>query len=231
MDEGAAVAVSTLVEQAREDSARALDALIEAVRALPDDAGTAPSPLPDWTRGHVLAHVVGAGDALARQAEYAARGELVEPYTGGAAGRNAEIEAGAGRTVPQHVDELERVRDRLDAAWPEPGSPLWDAPVAYRSGTVTDALLAWWREVRIHAVDAEVDIGYESWDEALRGHLREFLAVRLPDGGAGIELRGDDHDVVAWLAGREPSGPVEAWRDGAAVPLPELGGWPSAANR
>ncbi|MBE1877714.1 maleylpyruvate isomerase family mycothiol-dependent enzyme [Myceligenerans pegani] len=229
------------IEHARTDSFAALDALIDAVRTLPEGAGGEPSALPDWTRGHVLAHVDGVAHALARQAEYAARGARVQPYDGGVEGRNAAIEAGSGRTLAEHVDALTAARERLAAAWPEPGSPLWEAPTSYREGPVSGCLLAWWREVRIHAVDARVGLGFDTWDAGLRAHLRDFLAVRLPE---DVVLLSDDEerapsspvtvvsgaaaDVVAWLAGRDPAGPVRATREGAEVPLPELAPWPSA---
>ncbi|WP_176168858.1 maleylpyruvate isomerase family mycothiol-dependent enzyme [Krasilnikoviella flava] len=226
-----------LVAHALADADAALAALIDVVRGLPDDAGADPSPLDGWSRGHVLSHVANVGSALARQAEFAARGEKVAPYDGGRTGRAAAIEAGADRSAAEHAAALEVSRARLAAAWPAPGDALWAAPVAYRDGVLVDALLAWWREARIHAVDATVGVdaaglGYGSWDDAFCAHLRDFLAVRLPgaDGtGARLELVGDPRDVAAWLAGREPSGPVSALRDGAAAALPELGPWPSSS--
>jgi len=223
---------STEITHALADADAALADLIDAVRPLPEGAGADASPLEGWTRGHVLSHVANVGAALARQAEFAARGEKVEPYDGGRAGRDAAIEAGAGRTVAEHVAALEASRTRLAAAWPEPGDALWSAPVAYRDGVLADALLAWWREARIHAVDATAGldgaVGYGAWDNAFCSHLGDFLAVRLPDGGAGLELAGDPRDVAAWLAGREPSSPVSAALDGVPVPLPDLGPWPSS---
>ncbi|MFE7406138.1 maleylpyruvate isomerase family mycothiol-dependent enzyme [Isoptericola sp. NPDC057559] len=229
-----AIPAPAALAHAAADADAALGALIDVVRTLPDDAGSAPSPLEGWTRGHVLSHVTNVGAALARQAEYAARGEKVAPYDGGQAGRDAGIEAGAARTVAEHVAALEASRARLAAAWPAPDDALWSAPVAYRDGVLADALLAWWREARIHAADATAGLddrtlGSGSWDEAFCAHLGDFLAVRLPDAGAGLALVGDPRDVAAWLAGRAPSGPVSATRDGAPVPLPELGPWPSSA--
>ncbi|GAB3171533.1 maleylpyruvate isomerase family mycothiol-dependent enzyme [Myceligenerans halotolerans] len=229
-----------LIEHARTDSAAALDALIDAVGALSDGVCGEPSALPDWTRGHVLAHVDGVARALARQAEYAARGERIQPYDGGVEGRNAAIEAAATRTVAEHVGALTAARERLAAAWPEPGSSLWDAPTSYREGPVNGCLLAWWREIRIHAVDAGVGIGFDTWDAELQAHLRDFLGVRLPGdvvlsgspspapSDSVTVVSGTPVDVVAWLAGREPAGPVHATRGGADVPLPELLPWPAA---
>ncbi|MFC7876692.1 maleylpyruvate isomerase family mycothiol-dependent enzyme [Isoptericola sp. NPDC057391] len=222
-----------LVAHAIADADAALAGLIDVVRTLPDDATADPSPLEGWSRGHVLSHVANVGAALARQAEHAARGAKVAPYDGGQAGRDAAIEAGAGRTAAEHAAALEASRARLAAAWPRPGDALWSAPVAYRDGVLTDALLAWWREARIHAVDATAGLGasalgYDTWDGPFCAHLRDFLAVRLPDDVDGAELVGDPRDVAAWLAGRTPSGPVSALRDGAPAPLPELGPWPSS---
>jgi maleylpyruvate isomerase len=169
------------VAEVRRDARAALDAVTSVTRAL-DDAGLAgPSALPGWSRSHVLAHVTAIGEAMARQAELAAHGELVEVYDGGAAGREAGIQAGARRSVAEHVSALASLAERLDAAWPAAGSPGWDARVTYRDGTVVDALVAWWREVRIHAVDLDAGIALDTWPRALGLHLLDFLGDRLAD--------------------------------------------------
>ncbi|GAA1868097.1 maleylpyruvate isomerase family mycothiol-dependent enzyme [Myceligenerans crystallogenes] len=245
------------IEFARADALAALDALTGTVRQLTSSpaACAEPSRLPGWTRGHVLAHIEGVTHALARQAEFAARGERIAPYDGGAEGRNAAIEAGSTRTPAEHLAALTAARERVVAAWPAAGSPVWEATTSYLDGPVTGCLWAWWREMRIHAVDANVGIGIETWDPRLLEHLREFLADRLPEGvvlseddgtpeggasspqgaagpaassSAETIVSGAPADVVAWLAGREPSGAVRATRGGETVPLPEPGAWPSA---
>lgn len=212
------------VPHALADSAAGLDALLAAVGRLSDADLAAPSPLEGWTRGHVLSHVAGLGGAMLGQAQAAERGEVIPVYASQEA-RNAGIEAGSGRTVAEHLAVLGALRDDLARIWPAPGSPLWAAPSGYRGGPLSGCLLAWWREVRIHAVDAlagtSQEIGYETWDDALCAHLREFLAVRLPDGVSVDDVAGDPRDVTAWLAGRVPSTPLGA-------DLPELGPWPSA---
>jgi maleylpyruvate isomerase len=212
------------VSHALADSAAGLDALLAAVGRLTEADLAGPSPLEGWTRGHVLSHVAGLGRAMLGQAEAAGRGEVVPVYASQEA-RAAGIEAGAGRSVAEHLAVLGALRDDLARTWPGPGSALWDAPSGYRDGPLSGCLLAWWREVRIHSVDAlagtSQEIGYETWDDALCAHLREFLAVRLPDGVAVDDIAGDPRDVTAWLAGRVPAGPL-------AADLPELGPWPSA---
>lgn len=213
-----------LVAHALADSAAGLDALLSAVGRLTAEELAGPSTLEGWTRGHVLSHVAGLGGAMVGQARAAERGEVVPVYASQEA-RDAGIAAGSGRSVAEHLEVLGSLRDDMDRAWPGPGSPLWDAPSGYRDGPLSGCLLAWWREVRIHSVDAlagtSQEVGYETWDDALLAHLHDFLAVRLPDGVSVDDVAGDPRDVTAWLAGRVPATPL-------AGDLPELGPWPSA---
>lgn len=172
---------------ARTDAAAALRRLVEAVRTLDDAALRSPSALDGWTVGHVLSHVAMVGDALARQAELAARGETAEVYEGGAAGRAAGIEAGASRSRDEHVGALAAAGARLDAAWDLTDRTGWDAPVTYRDGTVADVLDCWWREVRIHATDlgeagtAQGLTPSATWSVPFTEHLLDFLGPRLPE--------------------------------------------------
>lgn len=247
------------VEEVRRDARAALDAVTAAARRLDDPTApgglAGPSALPGWSRSHVLAHVTAIGEAMARQAEVAARGGLAEVYDGGAAGREAGIQAGARRSVAEHVAALEALAGRLDAAWPAAGSPDWAARVTYRDGTVVDALVAWWREVRVHAVDLDAGIGLASWPPALGHHLLDFLGVRLaddvtvelagepdrlvvgpgglrrPDAPGVVVVRGALVDVAAWLAGRSPGTDPVALRAGEPVALPPIGPWPSPYSR
>jgi maleylpyruvate isomerase len=222
--ENSTVISTSTVSHALADSDAGLGTLISAVEQLTEADLAAPSTLEGWTRGHVLSHIAALGNALRGQAQAAERGEVVPVYASQEA-RNAGIEAGSGRTVAEHLAVLSALRDDLASAWPEPGSPHWAAPSGYRGGPLSGCLLAWWREVRIHSVDAlagtSQEVGYETWDDALCAHLREFLAVRLPDGVAVDDLAGDPRDVTAWLAGRVPATPLPGV-------LPELGPWPSA---
>jgi maleylpyruvate isomerase len=235
------------VEAVRDDARAALAAVTRSAGELDAAALAAPSLLPGWSRSHVLAHVTAIGEAMARQAERAAAGELVEVYDGGAQGREAGIQTGARRTVVEHVAALTALAERLEAAWPAPGSSGWAAAVSYRDGTVVDALVAWWREVRLHAVDLDAGIGIGTWPPALAEHLLDFLAVRLPhDVEVAIDpaaaqpqsetetetetettVTGSLLDVAAWLAGRTPETVPHAWRAGTHVDLPQIGPWPS----
>jgi maleylpyruvate isomerase len=230
------------VEEVQRDARAALDAVTDAARGL-DAAGLgAPSALPGWSRSHVLAHVTAIGEAMARQAEFAARGELVEVYDGGAAGREDGIRTGALRSVAQHVAALDALAGRLDAVWPAAGSAGWSAPVTYRDGTVADALVAWWREMRIHAVDLDAGVGLDSWAPALGLHLLDFLGVRLAD-DVVVALDGEPGDLVVGAGGahvgpgalRVGPGALRVGPGGLRAaaepePAPEAGPTPGAAS-
>ena len=77
----------------------AADTVSAKLVGLSDDDVLAPTDLPGWTRGHVLAHIAHVSNAVARQVEYALRGELIEFYDGGQGGRTQAIEMNAGHSA------------------------------------------------------------------------------------------------------------------------------------
>ncbi|MCL2554168.1 MAG: maleylpyruvate isomerase family mycothiol-dependent enzyme [Actinomycetia bacterium] len=214
------------------------DRLRALLPGLTEEAVRAPSPLPGWSRGHVLSHIEGVGLALARQARYAQRGQLIDVYDGGRPARDAAIEAGHRRSAPQFTAALAAAMDEVEASWAALGSDDWARPVRYRDGVLLDAGLAWWRELEIHTVDLDLGPAFADWSPQFSGHVLEFLAVRIPpdvrltltapDGdalfahgsGAPVKVTGTLPDLAAWLAGRHPSVPL------GGDPLPPLGPWP-----
>ncbi|HIZ37781.1 MAG TPA: maleylpyruvate isomerase family mycothiol-dependent enzyme [Candidatus Ruania gallistercoris] len=246
--------MTDLIEPLRavRESEAALARVISAVEhATPADLA-APSALPGWSRGHVLAHIDGIGRALARQLDHAARGQLIDVYDGGQAGRDAVIEAGATRTRGEHLEALTALQGQLQEAWPEEDSLVWFTPVRYRDGIVMDLALAWWREISIHQVDLGLGIdAAEVWSQPLCEYLLDFLSVRLPSGPlveldafepgvryvvaadsdatptAPVTVTGPLTSIAGWLAGREIHPLPIATSDEDAVDLPELGPWPS----
>ncbi|WP_120522014.1 maleylpyruvate isomerase family mycothiol-dependent enzyme [Arthrobacter celericrescens] len=223
------------------------------VAKLDDSAVAAPSELPGWSRGHVLAHLAGIANAMARQLEYAARGETVELYDGGYEGRNRDIELAAGHDAAQHCEAVGTAIARVLAAFDALGEDSsdetgWSAPISYRNGTVFDGGQALWRELTIHTGDLGTGFGPETWSRAFCEHLFRFLEARVPDGiklvlqplalpqltlGSGarsIAVNGMITDIAAWLAGRTPTlGSLRATEAADGVELPELLPWPSGA--
>ncbi|WP_433270242.1 maleylpyruvate isomerase family mycothiol-dependent enzyme [Actinosynnema sp. CS-041913] len=203
------------IESAVFDAHRRLGTVIA---GLTDAQVGEPSVLLGWTRGHVLAHVANVTEAMARQAEH--EGVKVEVYPGGRPARDADIEAGAGRSADEHRAALDAAVARLAKAWA--GVRDWDSPVTYRDGTLRDTVYGVWREVEIHTFD--LDLTPVRWSSEFCDHAVEFLAQRVPDGveltlvsaddsrkwtfgsGEAVELQGEVQDLVLWLAGREPKG-------------------------
>ena len=85
-------------------------ALVDHLRELAPVDPSTPSELPGWTVGHVLTHLARNADSHHRLlAGY-------DQYPHGWDGRNADIEAGAGRTWGESVADVERTCAALSAA-------------------------------------------------------------------------------------------------------------------
>ncbi|WP_307101164.1 maleylpyruvate isomerase family mycothiol-dependent enzyme [Arthrobacter globiformis] len=231
---------------------KAADAVSSLAAKLADADVPAPSALPGWTRGHVLAHITGISNAMARQLEYAARGETVELYDGGYDGRTKAIEMNAGHALERHRADLDAALERALRAFDslaadaDADAGSWHAPISYRGGVVLDGGFALWRELVIHASDLNTGRGPETWSRPFCEHLFTFLAARVPEdqklvlqplgmppvaigtGGRSTVISGMITDIAAWLAGREPSlGSLRASAAADDVDLPELLPWPA----
>src|SRR3712207_6264317 len=100
-----------------DEMAAATDRLLETVDGMDDEALWAPSALPGWTRAHVLTHVARNADRLAKLAWWGRTGEETPMYAGGRAGREAGIEAGAGRHIGDVRLDLNDSAERLLGAF------------------------------------------------------------------------------------------------------------------
>jgi maleylpyruvate isomerase len=178
----------------------------------------APSRLPGWTVGHVLAHVRQSGDGHARMLQAAERGEVGEQYPHGLDGRAADIESDAGLPPDEQVDRLRRSIWALERCW---ATSSWHGTGMAARGVVAidDLPFLRMREVAIHHVD--LDIGYELDDlpgDYLRLELRRMEMLwraRQPMGTTGLPpaaLAAPPPQRLGWLMGRvaieglEPAG-------------------------
>jgi maleylpyruvate isomerase len=237
-----AISPENLLEELR----RAADVMTGITAKLTDEDVAASSELPDWTRGHVLAHVTGIANAMARQLEYAARGESIELYDGGFEGRTRAIEMAAGHSAEEHRADVDAALARALRAFGALDPPGWRAPITYRGGVVFDGGLALWREQVIHATDLGTGRGPETWSRPFCEQLIDFLAARVPagqrfvlqplglppvtigSGGKSSVINGMLTDIAAWLAGRTPTlGSLRATAAADGVDLPELLAWPA----
>ncbi|WP_055500907.1 maleylpyruvate isomerase family mycothiol-dependent enzyme [Nonomuraea pusilla] len=207
--------------------ASATNQLLATAASLSDADVAAPSLLPGWTRGHVLAHVARNADSHLNLLTWARTGVRTPQYPTFAA-RSAEIEALSGRPAAEHLADLEDSASRLAAAFHHLPEDAWSATV---EGMGPPPHPAWYllvrrlREVGLHHVDLAAGYGPSDWTEpfVLR-ELHDCVAcwrpaasqvgeVRLlgPGGrvtrtwtglGAGPAVQGEPADLLAWLTGR-----------------------------
>ena len=174
------------VEGVRDADVRLLQALDAA--NFDDAIARSQSTLPEWTIGHVLTHIARNADSHTRMITAAQRGEQMHQYPGGMEQRESEIEAGAGRSAAELVDDVRRADDALIAAYVGVDDETWRGS-AIRWGRlwpVIDLPFLRWREVAVHSVDLGLPgIGTEIWHPAYVEHeLRRqvaALSTRLPE--------------------------------------------------
>ncbi|MDI3421373.1 maleylpyruvate isomerase family mycothiol-dependent enzyme [Streptomyces luteolus] len=215
----------------------ATDRLLTAVGKLDNAAVAAPSRLPGWTRGHVLAHVSRNADALVNV--LAGR-----PMYASAADRDGDIERDAPRPQPEQLADLRESAERFLEATSVDAD--WSRTVELRNGVTDTASRVPFRrliEVELHHVD--LNIGYELEDLSADFTRREItfladrfsgnstvpeIAVTATDGGQWttgrqdgdvISVIGPSADLLGWLAGRREGAGLDC--DGGLLPvLPAL---------
>jgi len=195
--------------------------LVRTVDSLADELWREPSPLPGWSRAHVIAHIALNGEGLAGALEGLADGHVVPVYLSGVR-RDEDIEALAAQ-------DISAIRDRLFAAttrfresaanvtetgrWDGtvlrlPEGPVWPAETI--PGTRQ-------REVEIHHADLDAAYSRQDWPAAFVADLLDQLTV---DHGAGTS---EGFSINATDLGR-------TWSAGAGEPVVEgtgadLGWW------
>lgn len=176
-----------------------LDAWVERGDPAPDH----PTALPGWTIGHVLTHLARNADSHVRMLAG------LDQYEGGVVGREADIEAGAGRSADALVADVRRTIWALESAWA--GHADWDATARRAVGTVPmrDLPFRRWREAEVHHIDLGLGITFADVSpEYLRLELRRMEMLwraRRPMGLTPLPeaaLARPPHERLAWLLGR-----------------------------
>ncbi len=202
----------------RRDDSNDLDAVVDAhhrlgltLATLADDQVLQPSHLPNWTVGHVLTHIARNAEALSRMLTAAAKGEVGLMYPDGPDGRNADIQAGAGRSAAEIVADVAATSAELDAQFAGLPDTAWQGKGQSVRGEVDIADLPFWRlrEVEVHHTDADLGPSWRDWpDSFVRADLSRMTmlwASRQPMGLTELPaaaLAVDDHHRLAWLLGR-----------------------------
>ena len=167
-----------------------------------------PSRLPDWSVGHVLAHLRFNAESHTRMFLAAARGEVAEQYPGGPEQREREIEQHAGLTAAELVAGVRSSNAELEAAW---GASTWEGSGLRAAGPVplSDLPFLRLREVLLHRVDlglgdelADLPDAYVRLELRRLGMLwtarRPMGLTALPD----VVLQRPPHERLGWLTGR-----------------------------
>jgi maleylpyruvate isomerase len=185
----------------RGSTAALLDGL--AAEGWSDADARAASLLPGWSRGHVLTHLARNADAVAHTVAGALRGEHLPRYPHGVEGRNADIEAGAGRPLRELLDDVGTSAANLDGLLARAADAgAWD--VLCDEWTIGAYVTARWREVEIHRLDLRGSYRADQWPAA-------FVSSALPtllDGLGGRSERpltvvvAADGSLTADLPGR-----------------------------
>jgi maleylpyruvate isomerase len=193
------------------DIARVADAherFLELIDAMGDDQMRRQSLLPGWTVSHVLTHVARNADSHVRRASAAMRGEMVDQYDGGYAGRAAEIEAGSTRPAAEVVEDVRRSARALDEAWAGLPAEAWlsrTRDVSGRERPLFELPSRRWQEVEVHAVDIDAGVSYHNWpDDFVLEWLprtRERMWPQVPLDIGGFQFN-DPREELAWLYGR-----------------------------
>ena len=181
--------------------------LLQSLQGLTDEQARMPSLLPGWTIGHVLSHIARNADSVVRRLDAAAAGEIVDQYPGDRPGREAEIEAGAGRAAVDLVADVRSSADAVERAFDAAPEAVWPRTVrgvSGREGSAAAMVLSRWREVEVHHVDLGLGYSPQRWPEGL---VRAWLPEVLVDLGQ----RADPTAVLAWVLRRGPAPHLARW--------------------
>ncbi|MHC0432605.1 maleylpyruvate isomerase family mycothiol-dependent enzyme [Streptomyces sp. O3] len=215
----------------------ATDRLLTAAAKLDDAAIAAPSRLPGWTRGHVLAHLARNADALVNV--FAGR-----PMYVSAEARDADIARDAPRPLAAQLADVRDSAARFQSATDADAD--WSRTVELRNGVADSASRIPFRrlvEVELHHVDLGIGYELEDLSDEFTGREIDFLADRFAGNAAlplilvtatdgrqwrtgtldadPVSVIGSAPDLLGWLAGRRQGAGLEC--DGTLLPvLPAL---------
>ncbi len=168
------------IDQVKRSTRKVLRALDD----LTDEQAAARSRLPGWTRAEVITHLARNGDGLRGMVEAAARGEVAPMYPSPEF-RASGIAAGRGASAAVLRADLRGAHDRLVDAWSALPDDAWER-LGRASATRTMRDFVWmrWREIEVHHVDLDLDLGFEPSDWPVA-----FVGVALDEIFAGLTTR------------------------------------------
>ena len=228
-----------------EELVAASNRLVRTVDGMDDDAYAAPSLLPGWTRGHVVAHLALNAEGLGGALVGLVNGEPTPMYSsqGSRDGDIAELGGASPHAVRSRL--LGAITDLADAVASLPAEELGtrvertpDGPT-FSAGAVTTMRE---REVEIHHVDLGLGYSRDDWPAGfvlrlLDGMTARRLTVPLrvhatdldrtwQSGEGGPTVSGTGADLGWWLTGRgDGAGLTITESDGEGSALPRIEAW------
>ncbi|MCU1426532.1 MAG: maleylpyruvate isomerase [Actinomycetia bacterium] len=181
-------------------------ALLVEVDAFDDTDMRRPSLLPGWTIAHVCTHLARNADSHVHRFAAAGRGEMVDQYAGGLAGRAAEIEAGTARDAATIIADVRGTIAAFAAAADAVPDDAWECASRDARGAIRPAWelpLRRWQEVEVHRVDFGRGYSHREWTDAFLDRLIPLVREKLPERlapGTPIPSLVDinERDVLAW---------------------------------
>jgi maleylpyruvate isomerase len=186
-----------------EELSRATRRLIRTVDGMADSAYAEPSLLPDWSRGHVVAHLALNAEGLAAALRGLTEGESVPMYASQEA-RDSDI-ATLGSAGPTAIRSrlLGAVTDFTDAVVAVP-EEAWDVAIdrtpgqrGFKAGAAPSMRH---REVEIHHADLGLGYSHTDWPSTFSVRLIDSMARREPS--APLNMRATDVDRT-WHLGED----------------------------
>jgi maleylpyruvate isomerase len=203
--------------------------LVRTVDGLDDEALGAPSGLPDWTRGHVVAHLALNAEALAGVLEGVISGTPTTMYASDEA-RDSDIAdlAAAKRTVlrDRFMAGTTRLTDAVDGFPDEHWTESFERTPGGRKIRYAAVPGMRLREVEIHHVDLDAGFSPTGWSDSFSAHLIESMLKRGPseasyrvlatdlaqswvvgdpDDAGSTTVSGPAGDLAWWMTGRPPA--------------------------
>ncbi len=169
--------------------------LLAEVAVLPDEALSAPTALPGWTRAYLLSHIAANADALRNLVHWARTGEERRMYASAEA-RESDIAAGAELPaaeirawVASSAAALAADLDALDAV--DGAEDGWAAKIVTAQGLTRSASEIPWmrvREIYIHSVDLAAGTTFADLPLDFLAALLDDVTVRRSTVGGGPAL-------------------------------------------
>jgi maleylpyruvate isomerase len=203
--------------------------LVRTVDGLDDEALAAPSGLPEWTRGHVVAHLALNAEGMAGVLDSRAEGEPTTMYSSDEA-RSGDIDALASADRSELRDRFLAGTTLVAEAVERFPDELWTETFERTPGgrVVRYAAIAGMRlrEVEIHHVDLDAGFSPDGWSDAFSAHLIGAMVKRAPSdtsfrvlatdlartwvigddpGESGTTVTGRAGELAWWLTGRPPA--------------------------